>query len=63
MDAINNNIPINRPCICGSTTHLTKRSKQCPFYIDTVKNQASDEIENHNEIENDNSKNTKDNTK
>ena len=63
MDANNNNIPINRPCICGSLTHRTKRSKECPFYIDTYEKQARDEIENQNEIENDNSENTKDNTK
>jgi len=57
MDANNNNIQINRPCICGSLTHRKKRSKQCPFFMDPVKKHVSDEKEDQNQIENDNSKN------
>ena len=43
MDAINNNMPNDRPCVCGSLTHRSKRSKNCPLYYNTTK--SHDETE------------------
>ena len=35
-----NNNDFIRPCVCGSVTHRTERSKLCKYYVPNIKNQV-----------------------